>query len=61
MQKGDTPKSEPTINFDAVPEHVKEDLAESTLSSIKAFLMKPGGKEFLDARIAKKKAAQAAQ
>lgn len=51
-----------TINFDAVPEFVRDDLAEATLKAVKAFIAMPGGKEFLDNKInAKKKAALAAK
>jgi len=45
------------INFLAIPEHVRDDLAESTLECVKDFLQQPGGREFLDARKAAKKAA----
>lgn len=44
----------PTINFDAIPEYVKEDLASATLSAVKSFIAMPGGKEFLDTKIKEK-------
>lgn len=42
---------EPTINFDAVPEYVKDDLASYFLKRIRSFVATPEGKAFLDERI----------
>lgn len=44
------------IDFNAIPDHVQEELAAATLDSVKSFLRQPGGREFLDARKAAKKA-----
>lgn len=46
------------IDFAAIPDYVREDLAEATLESVRAFIRQPGGREFLDARKAAKKAAK---
>lgn len=43
------------IDFSSIPDHVKEDLAASTLESVNAFLRQPGGREFLDKKKALKK------
>jgi hypothetical protein len=45
------------IDFAAIPDYVREELAEATLESVRAFIRQPGGREFLDARKAAKKAA----
>lgn len=37
------------IDFTRIPAHVREELAEATLNSVKEFLQQPGGREFLDA------------
>lgn len=47
------------IDFAAIPDYVREDLAEATLESVRAFIRQPGGREFLDAR--KAAAAKAAK
>lgn len=46
------------IDFAAIPDYVREELAEATLESVRAFIRQPGGREFLDARKAAKKAAK---
>jgi hypothetical protein len=46
------------IDFTAIPDYVREELAEATLESVRAFIRQPGGREFLDARKAAKKAAK---
>ena len=46
------------IDFAAIPDYVREDLAEATLESVRAYIRQPGGREFLDARKAEKKAAK---
>lgn len=45
------------IDFSAIPKHVSDDLAATIFESVKDFLRQPGGKEFLDAKIAAKSAA----
>lgn len=45
------------IDFSAIPDHVREELAAATLECVRSFLQQPGGREFLDARKAAKKAA----
>lgn len=47
---------EPTINFDAVPDYVRDDIVKATLEAVKRFLAQPGGKEYLDNKIREKKA-----
>ncbi len=51
----DNKTKEPTIYFDRVPEYVKDYLAQATYNAVVAFLRKPGGKEFLEAKMAEKK------
>ena len=46
------------IDFAAIPDYVREELAEATLESVREFIRQPGGREFLDARKAAKKAAK---
>jgi hypothetical protein len=46
------------IDFAAIPDYVREELADATLESVRAFIRQPGGREFLDARKAAKKAAK---
>lgn len=46
------------IDLAAIPDYVREDLAQATLESIRSFLRQPGGREFLEARKAAKKAAK---
>lgn len=36
------------INVEAMPEHLKDLIAEATLKEVKAFITTPGGMEFLD-------------
>ncbi len=36
------------INVEAMPEHLKDLIAEATLKEVKAFISTPGGVEFLD-------------
>lgn len=50
-----------TIDVSAIPDAVRDDLAAATLRHVRDFLRRPGGREALDARIAAKKAAQAAK
>lgn len=45
------------IDFAAIPDYVREELADATLESVRAFIRQPGGREFLDARKSAKKAA----
>ena len=45
------------IDFAAIPDYVREELADATLESVIAFIRQPGGREFLDARKSAKKAA----
>ena len=47
-----------TVDLASMPEHVREELAAATLDSVMAFLKQPGGREFIDARKAEKKAAK---
>lgn len=42
------------VNLSGVPEHVRDNLAEATLDAVKAFLLKQGGREYLDNKIAQK-------
>lgn len=49
------------IDVEAIPVHVREALAASTLELIHAILRQPGGREALDARTAARRAAQAAK
>lgn len=49
------------IDMAAIPAHVRDDLAAATLERFKAFCAIPGNVEWLDQRIAARKAAQAAQ
>lgn len=50
-----------SIDFALIPDHTRDELAATTLDSVRSFLQQPGGREQLDARIAaKKKAAIAA-
>ena len=37
----------PTINFDAVPKHIKDSLAAAILKEVREFVAQPGGREFL--------------
>ena len=46
------------IDFSAIPDHVREDLAAATFECVRSFLQQPEGREFLDARKAAKKAAR---
>lgn len=49
------------IDFSAIPDHVRDDLAAATFECVRSFLQQPGGREFLEARKkAKKKAALSA-
>lgn len=48
-----------TINFAAVPQYIKDDLAEATIDAVKRFLAQPGGKEILEARTAAREARKA--
>jgi len=45
------------INLSAIPNHVRDDLAATVFECVKDFLRQPGGKAFLDAKIAAKSAA----
>lgn len=55
IERNDVPK----INLSAVPPHVAEYLAEGALKGVREFLMRPNGKEILEARAAQWKAARA--
>lgn len=46
------------INVDEIPDHVRDELAASTLELIRGILRQPGGRERLDARIAAEEAKQ---
>ena len=46
------------IDLAAIPDYVREDLAQATLESIRSFLRQPGGREFLETKKAAKKAAK---
>jgi len=46
-----------TIDINLVPDYVWEDLAATTVECVREFLRQPGGREFLDAKIAAKEAA----
>lgn len=48
------------VDATAIPDHVRDALAASTLDLIHSILATPGGREALDARIAAKKAARTA-
>jgi hypothetical protein len=41
-----------TVDFQSIPSHVLDSLCAATVSSVKAFLCQPGGREFLEAKIA---------
>jgi len=47
-----------TVDLASIPEHVREELAAATLDSVMAFLKQPGGREFIDAKKAEKRAAK---
>lgn len=47
---------DPTINFDDIPEIKRMDLAAATLKAVKSFMAQPGGREYLDKKIAERKA-----
>lgn len=49
------------VQLDTIPEFVRDDLAASTLASVEEFLRQPGGREFIEARKAKKAASKAAK
>ena len=36
------------IDFSQIPEHVRDELASSTIEAVNEFLRQPGGREFLD-------------
>ena len=38
------------IDFSAIPDHVREDLAAATFECVRSFLQQPGGREFLEAK-----------
>lgn len=42
------------IDIDAIPDHVRIELATAALEAVTEFLKQPGGREFLDAKIAEK-------
>lgn len=42
------------IDFESIPEHVRDGLAKSTLEAVQSFISKPGGREYLDRKILKK-------
>lgn len=45
----------PTINFDVVPQEVKDRLCAATLKAVREFIVQPGGKEFLDRKTEERK------
>lgn len=49
------------IDFSQIPEHVRDELASSTIEAVNEFLRQPGGREFLDKKIALRKARIEAQ
>lgn len=54
--------SEIKVEFNTIPDFVREDLAATTLASVEEFLRQPGGREFIEARkLAKKAAAKSAK
>ena len=48
------------INLAEIPDHIRDNLAATTLECYKAFIKVPGNIEWLDQRIAARKAAAAA-
>ena len=44
------------IDFDSIPEHVRDDLARATLEAVQEFLKQPGSREYLDNKKALRKA-----
>ncbi len=42
------------IEVALIPNHVRGDLAAATLAAVQQFLRQPGGREFLDTKIAAK-------
>lgn len=40
-------EEKPTINFDAVPQEVKDRLSAATLAAVRRFLAQPGAEEIL--------------
>lgn len=44
------------IDFDSVPQHVRDELAKATLETVRDILQQPGGREMLDAKTAARKA-----
>ena len=49
------------IDFDAIPDCVRDDLAVATLNLLRGILRQPGGREMLDAETAARKARQEAR
>ena len=49
------------IDFSQIPDHVRDELASATLNAVTEFIRQPGGREFLDNKIALKKAKKEAQ
>lgn len=49
-----------SIDFATIPDYVRDELAATTLESVRSFLQQPGGRESLDARIAAKRRRTAA-
>lgn len=48
-----------SIDFATIPDYVRDELAATTLESVRSFLQQPGRREMLDARKALKKLATA--
>lgn len=46
------------FDFASIPTHVRDSLAAALLAGVREFLRQPGGKEFLDERIAADRAAR---
>ena len=55
------PNNDVKIDLTQIPTHTQDEIASATLDFIHRILNQPEGRQMLDARIAKKKAATAAQ
>lgn len=49
------------IDFSLIPDHVRDDLAKTVWESVRDFLRQPGGREKMDALIAKIEKREAAK
>lgn len=43
------------IDVTLIPDHVRDDLAAATLEAVQRFIRRPGGRKYLDSKIAFKK------